>query len=186
MRRAAPLAAALLCAALLCACADDHARYAKAVARMDELSEQVDAIFDRTAAHREAIFSDNAWEDPRALIDAVDEVRSGMTEALLAQEERIRVEESILELAALDQSAETRVLYHMDLEAQRAKRMIFVLSAEMFGELAKEAHAGNRSAFEELAKVYRAGVDEANRRYQELDRARQQRQQADARDNPPI
>lgn len=186
MRRAAQLAAGLLCALLISGCADDHARYADAVARMDELSAQVDAAFDRSAPHRKIIFSDTAWDDTQALVRALDAAHSVMNEALTAQDERIRVEESILELAALDASPDTRVLYHMDLEAQRAKRTVFVLSVEMLEALTAEARAGDRKAFDDLAEVYGRGMGAANQRYRELDQARQQRQQTDARATPPI
>lgn len=184
---AAPLLAfALGVLEILAACSGDHARYEKLVERMDALAVQVDAGFDRVAPHARVIFSDTAWDDPAALIAALDAAREGMAGVLSAQEDRIRVEQSILELSALDQSPDTRVLYRMDVEAQQAKRAVFVLSLEMYEALAAEARAGNRETFAELANVYRAGVESGNRRFRDLDRQRQERQQAAVREPPSI
>ncbi|MDH5526580.1 MAG: hypothetical protein OEY97_04650 [Nitrospirota bacterium] len=178
-----------LCALLLvgqAGCVDDHARYDQAVQRMDQLAAQVDAGFDRVAVHNGKVFTEDSWDDRKGLVDALDAARAGMTDILADQEERIRVEEGILELAALEHSVDTRVLYHMDLDAQRAKRDLFAITLEMYEALAAEVQEDDRGAFDELSQVYRSGVEAGNQHFQELDKLRQDQQQSSARRPPSI
>ncbi|MBI5136789.1 MAG: hypothetical protein HZA24_05565 [Nitrospirae bacterium] len=184
----APAGALLILLTLLSAAcgAGVEVEYQRALAALSGLEQRVDAGFDRVRARNDAIFAASAWNDPAALAQALTAARDGMAAVAADQRSRIARERAMLDLKAMANAPITRELYHLDLDAQHAKLAVFDLSHEMYGALLDAARAGGRARFDELAGLYRGGVDAANRRYAELDLARQQRQRALTGGDAPI
>ncbi len=153
------------------------AEYQAALDELTRLEAVVDAGFDRASAHNKAIFDPSGWDDRERLTRMLTEAEADMGRVVAAQQARIGQERSILTLKLMDNAPETRMLYLLDLKAQQAKLAIFEISREMYGKLKQEAVAGNRTGFDELAGIYRRGVRAANRKFVDLDLARQQHQE---------
>lgn len=170
----------MLCALLFAsACSDDGKAYKQALARMEALESSVDAHFEAARAENGLILSSDAWKDPSALARALATAQTELAAAKRDQEARIAVSESILALPALDHSIRTRVLFHLDLDAQRAKLTVFSLTLEMYAALDEQVQRGDQAAYAELSRMYANGIREASKRYRELDLERQRQQQAD-------
>jgi hypothetical protein len=168
---------AVACAALLLAsCAPDRAEYDAAVARMDALDRQVDAAFDAARALHPRLFARDAWDDPDALAALVAEAQGHIADALADHDRRVATEASVLEMDALKDAAGTRLLYRMDLEAQAAKRAVFVEMRDMYDDLAAALRARDPKAYAQAAEQHGARIADLNARYSELDLARQRRQ----------
>ena len=161
---------------LAAACVSDDTRYSQALEQLEALEMRVDTGFSAARAHNPVILAADAWETPDALKDALAAAAEAMAGTVVDQEARIAHEASILEFEFLTGSPDTRVIYLMDLDAQRAKLAIFNVTLEMYQVLKKEVDGGTRSGFEELARTYSAGIEAANHRYQGLDLARQRKQ----------
>jgi hypothetical protein len=168
------LVAALL---LLCACSGGHqAEYDAALKDLAAFESKVDEGFEAARSRHENILGEAAWETPLALVASLQSATLAMGQVVADQKARIERERAILDLKAMDNAPATRELYHLDLKTQHAKLAIFQIFQEMYGDLLTQVKAGDPAAFSELAKIYREGVGAANRRYVELDEARQRRQ----------
>jgi hypothetical protein len=166
-----------LCAALvLAACAPDRAAYDAAVARMDALDHKVDADFDAARALHPKLFARDAWDDPDALAGLLKEARGHIDEALADHDRRVAAEEAILDMRPMQDAAGTRLLYRMDLEAQKAKRDVFVETQAMYDDLARALLARDPKAYAQAAEADGKKIDQANARFRELDLTRQRRQ----------
>jgi hypothetical protein len=177
-RRATGAAWALGLGLGLAACAPDLAEYDAAVARMNALELRVDQAFDEVRDLNEKLFVPEAWDDPGALAALVEQADGRMAEVLATQDRRIATEEAILTLEVMRNAAGTRVLYQMDLQAQAAKREVFVERRAMYAALAEAVRAGDPGAYAEAGRVHGERIEQANARYRELDLARQRRQRA--------
>lgn len=175
-RRAHALLGALCVIALLVACSPDRAAYDAAVARMDALDGRVDAAFDAAREVHAQLFAKDAWDDPGALAERLKEAEGHIDEAIADQDRRIATEEEILGLKAMKDAADTRLLYHLDLDAQRAKRDVFALMKGMYGDLIQAVLDRDPGAYAKAADAHGARIDAANARYRELDLDRQRRQ----------
>jgi len=170
------LVAALL---VMTACSGGHQEaYDAALKELAAFETKVDEGFESTRTRHKNILGEDAWETPIALVAALQAAADEIAQVVADQKARIAKERSILDLKVMDNAPATRELYHLDLETQHAKLAIFQIFQEMYGELMAQVKAGDPSAFAELARVYREGVGAANRRYVELDEARQLRQEA--------
>ncbi|MDH4230055.1 MAG: hypothetical protein OEW11_10005 [Nitrospirota bacterium] len=165
-------------------CTDQNARYREALAHMEALERQSDAEFDAARAHQAEILAPGNWPRdaapapaPAALLNHLDAAGRHMQRAATIQEQRIGAEREILALPLLDGAVDTRILFHMDLEAQQAKGELFAVTLEMYTSLLEKARTGDRDGYAALLPVYAAGIEAGNRRYQELDSARQEYQQ---------
>ncbi len=163
---------------LLAGCgAAPEAEYNAALDELTRLEAVVDAGFDRASAHNKAIFDPSGWDDPQQLTRMLTEAETDMGRVVAAQQARIGQERAILALKLMENAPQTRTLYLLDIKAQQAKLAIFEISHEMYGKLREEAAANNRSGFDELAEIYRRGVQSAKRRFVDMDLARQQHQE---------
>ncbi len=163
------------------------AEYNQALERLSALESTVDDGFDRAHRQNKAIFAKDAWDAPTQLAEALRTARTLMAETIQTQRKRIDRERAILSLELMSNAPETRELYHLDIAAQGAKLAVFEISHEMYDQLLAEVTAANRERFDELAQIYRGGIQVANRRFVELDQARQRRQkQMTGLANPPI
>jgi len=179
--RMAGALAGVLCAALaLAACSADRAAYDAAVARMDALDVKVDAAFDAARGLHGELFAQDAWDDPGALAARLDEARGHIAEALADHDRRVATEAGLLDMDAMKKAADTRLLYRMDLEAQQAKREVFVETGAMYDDLARAVAARDPKAYARAAEAHGTRIEQANARYRELDLARQRRQQPPA------
>jgi len=163
----------------LAACAPDRAAYDAAVARMDALDKQVDTAFDAARGLHAKLFAKDAWDDPGALAALLEEAEGHIDDALAAQDRRIATEQEILGLKALENAAETRLLYHLDLDAQRAKRDVFAETKAMYGDLVQAVLDRDPKAYLKAAEAHEKEIGAANARYRELDLERQRRQHPD-------
>jgi len=176
-RGAIPVLAALALASLMAAaCAPDRARYDAAMARMGALDKKVDAAFDAARALHPRLFAQDAWDDPEALAALVVEAEGHMADALADHDRRVAAEEDVLGTDVMQKALGTRLLYRMDLEAQKAKREVFVETDAMYRDLAAAVAARDPKAYARAAETHGARIDQANARFRELDLARQRRQ----------
>lgn len=169
----AALAAGLL---VLAACAPDRAAYDAAVARMEALDARVDQGFDAARALHADLFAEHAWDDPAALADTLAEADRRMAAVLEDQDRRVAAEEAILAMDIMREAPQARLVYRMDLEAQGAKREVFVRTRAMYAALAQAVRARDPKAYTEAAHAHGERIQAANARYRELDLARQRRQ----------
>lgn len=174
MRR--PWPALVVLGVLAVDCRPDMARYDAAVARMNALDARVDAGFDAVRVRNDRLLGPGAWDDPEALVAALEASRADMAEVLSDHRRRIEAEREILDLEVLAETPGTRLLYHMDLKAQEAKRDVLARTLEMYDRLLEAARRGDRRAYARHAAAYGARIEAANDRFRELDRARQRRQ----------
>lgn len=174
------LCLALFVVLLVSACSHDDKAYERALVQLTALEVSVDAHFEAARAENSLILSADPWGDRAALTHALATAKKEMAAARRDQAARITLAESILTLPALDHSARTRVLFHLDLSAQRAKLVVFTLTLEMYTALAAQAETADRATYAELSAVYASGIREANKRYRDLDLERQRQQRADA------
>ncbi len=159
-------------------CDSNQARYDDAVDRLARLEADVDALFARAQAGNAALFGKDQWQDRDRIISALTDSIRAMSNAEAKQRQRITLEEEIMGFEFLADSAETRLLYRLDLDSQQAKLTVFTIALEMYQKLLPEARANNRTTYEELAQVYSRGIAAANQRYKELDLLRQTQQKA--------
>lgn len=158
------------------ACAPDRAAYDAAVARMGALDRQVDVAFDAARDLHPKLFARYAWDDPAALAALLAEAEGHMADALADHDRRVAAEEAILEMHAMQDAPGTRLLYRMDLEAQKAKREVFVETSGLYEDLARAVAARDPMAYARAAEAHGARIEQANARFRELDLARQRRQ----------
>jgi hypothetical protein len=171
-----PLAWITLAALGPAACAPDRAAYDAAVARMSALDRKVDAAFDGARDLHPKLFAKDAWDDPTALATLLAEAEGHMADAVADQDRRVATEEAILGMDVMKDAAGSRLLYRMDLEAQKAKRDVFVETRSMYEDLARAVAARDPGAYARAAEAHGARIDQANARFRELDLARQRRQ----------
>jgi hypothetical protein len=172
----APRAALATALWLLAACDPEMARLDAAVARMNALDARVDAGFDAARARHDAIFTPGAWDDPKALAEALAAARSALEAAVADHVRRLETEREIVAMETLAATPETRALYRMDLAAQEAKAAVLALTLELYRELARRQAAGERESFLAATRAYAPRIQAADDRYRELDLARQRRQ----------
>jgi hypothetical protein len=158
------------------ACSPDRAAYDAAVARMGALDKQVDAAFDAARDLHPRLFAKDAWDDPTALAALLTEAEGHLADALADHDRRIAAEEAILDMDVMQNAAGTRLLYRMDLEAQKAKREVFVETDAMYQDLVRAVAARDPKAYAQAAEAHGARIEQANARFRELDLARQRRQ----------
>jgi len=161
----------------LVACAPDRAAYDAAVARMEALDRQVDADFDRARALHVELFAKEAWDDPDALAARIGEAQEHIARAIEDHDRRVAAEEAVLDMDLLKDAVGTRLLYRMDLEAQRAKGEVFAETRAMYDDLAGAVLARDPKAYARAAEAHGVRIAAANDRYRELDLARQRRQE---------
>lgn len=167
----------VLCAAVaLISCSPDRAAYDAAVARMDALDQRTDAAFDAARALHPELFARDAWDDPTALAALLKEAEGHIDEAIADHDRRIATEQALLDMEILEKSAGTRLLYRMDLEAQRAKGDVFVETKALYDDLARAVLARDPKAYARAAEAHGDAIAQANAGFRELDLARQRRQ----------